>query len=141
MHEIHTSEEHEEIEELNDCSVAHIANFIETRIKTTKQFSCALCKHIFEKNAKVAENVTLKTMERPCHSTFSICKQTERFMKKALLTGIINFSVIYHEILANLDFETLFFDTDFTDHSDHKIYLIRYIVLKIYKLYLKIYNV
>lgn len=115
-------------DDLTDYSVAQIAYFIEKRIKTTKQFCCLLCRNIFELNEKVAENISIKPTQRACYSTFSICKQTERFMKAVLLTGKINFEVIYHEILQSIDFDTLFMETDFTNHFDHKIFLIRYII-------------
>lgn len=115
-------------EDLSDYTVAHIANVIEKKIKLTKQFGCLLCKRIFEENTKKAENVNLKAAGIPCYSTFSICKQTERFLKIDLLKGTIDFSVIYHEILQNLDFDALYDETDFSEHFDHKIFLVRYVV-------------
>lgn len=45
-----------------------------------------------------------------------------------LLRGSANFDVMYHEILHCLDFNGLFDKTDFTEHLEHKIFLIRYIV-------------
>lgn len=114
-------------DELKDFNIAHIANFIENKIRSSKQFSCSSCKRIFEENMKVAENVNFRS-EKPCQSTFSICKQTDRFLKVEMLKGTINFKVIYHEILQILDFEVLYEDTDFSTHYDHKIFLVRYVV-------------
>lgn len=120
-------EEHEEIE-LTDGAIANIANSIEKKIRLTKQFVCAQCKRIFNENTKIDENICVKSTETPCLSTFLICKQTNRFMKTEILTGTIDFAIVYHEILQNLDFDALYDQTDFTDHFDHKIYLIRYVV-------------
>lgn len=128
LHDIEDAEEREQHEDLSDYTVAHIASFIEGRIKLTKQFGCMLCKRIFDENTKKAEDVNLKSVTMPCYSTFCICKQTERFIKIDLLKGDIDFSVIYHEILQNLNFDLLYDGTDFSDHSDHKVFLIRFVV-------------
>lgn len=112
------------VEDLNDYAIAHIAKQIENRIMTTKQFGCSDCQKVFAENTQKAEYIT----SGPCQSTFFICKQASRFLKEELLNGTVNFNVIYHEILLSLDLDTLYEQTDFSDHSDHKIFLIRYIV-------------
>lgn len=119
-----------ENENMNDPSIATVAKLIEQRITTTKQFDCLQCKEIFVQNTRKAENLFVgnRLDGKPCYSTFQICKQTDRFLKPELLKGNINFNVIYHEIIESLNFESLYEQTDFSDHSDHKIYFIRYIV-------------
>lgn len=112
------------VEDLSDFSMAHIAKHIEHRIMTTKQFNCSKCQEVFDENTQKAVCVAAG----PCESTFSICKQANRFLKEELLNGTVDFNVIYHEILINLDLDTLYEKTDFSAHSDHKIFLIRYIV-------------
>lgn len=118
--------EHEETE-LTDGAIASIAGCIEQKMKTKKQFACVRCKRIFDENTKMDEDDCVKSV-RPCLSTFYICKQTNRFMKAGMLTGEVDFGIIYHEILQNLDFDELYNQTDFNDHFDHKIFIIRYIV-------------
>lgn len=105
---------------LNDHTITHIATSIENRIKATKTFTCSSCQTVFQENCRDTGIL--------CDSTFEICKQTDRFLKPEILTGKINFNVIYHEILENIDIHSLYQNTDFTDHFDHKVYLVRYIV-------------
>lgn len=128
LSEIQNAEQHEPSEDLSDYTVTYIANLIEKKIKLTKNFSCLLCKQIFCENPKKTGNASSKTTEMPCYSTFCICKQTERFLKIDLLKGSFSFDVIYHEILQNLNFDTLYDKTDFSQHFEHKIFLVRYIV-------------
>lgn len=117
-------------EQLTDLTISHIASCIEKRIRITKQFGCSLCKRVFDENIDKAECVPVNSMsiKKSCQSTFLICKQTDRFLKVDLLKGDINFTVIYHEILQNLDFDSLYSETDFSHHYDHKIFLIRFVV-------------
>lgn len=126
--EIEESKNDSTDEDFTDNSIAHIAYSIENKVMLTKKFNCSLCKCIFEQNTKITEDIQFKSSEKPCQSTFDICKRTERFMKVDLLNGLIDFSVIYHEILQNLDIDALYGGTDFSDHCDHKIFLIRYVV-------------
>lgn len=122
-------QQNDTFENLNDCSIAHVAKLIEDRIKTTKQFHCLLCKQIFEENThKVNFFIGAGLVGKPCHSTFQICKQAERFLKIELLKGTVNFNIIHHEILQSLHFEALYDETDFSEHFDHKIFLIRFVV-------------
>lgn len=124
LQEIEKNEKRAEDEALTDYTYAYIANFIEKKIKQTKQFGCNLCRKIFEENEKKIDCANLT----PCRSTFLICKQTARFIKIDLMKGSINFNVIYHEILQNLYFDSLYVDTDFDEHPDHKVFLIRFII-------------
>ncbi|XP_055309040.1 uncharacterized protein LOC129572948 [Sitodiplosis mosellana] len=129
MSEIEAMEVNQHSEDLTDYTVAHIANLIENRIKSAKQFNCTLCKHIFDENREKADTFDgTKFIIKPCYSTFCICKQADRFLKEELLKGTVDFNVIYHEILLNLNFEALYNDTDFSEHFHHKIFLIRFVV-------------
>lgn len=105
---------------LNVHTITHIATSIENRINATQKFTCLMCQQVFRENRRGAENL--------CQSTFEICKNTDRFLKPEILKGTINFNVIYHEILQNIDIDSLYHNTDYTDHFEHKIYLIRFII-------------
>lgn len=129
LSEIEASEVDQLTEELTDYTVAQIANIIENRIKSTKQFDCSSCKNIFDENKHKVDTFNgTKFAVKPCYSTFCICKQADRFLKEEILKGAVEFRVVYSEILQTLNFEELFEQTDFTDHLEHKIYLIRHIV-------------
>lgn len=117
-------------ENLNDSAIAIAAKFIEQRIKMSKKFDCLLCRPIFDENEQKVDDVFVGAGVdgMPCSSTFEICKQTDRFLKLELLKDSANFNVIYHEIMAILNFDSLYQDTDFSEHGDHKVFLIRYVV-------------
>lgn len=114
--------------DLGDYTIAYISNTIENRIKSSKQFKCTKCECIFDENLKSDMFDGSNFLVKPCCSTFTICKQADRFMKETLLNGTIDFNVILHEILQCLNVESLYTETDFTDHLDHKVYLIRFVV-------------
>lgn len=123
-----SAKENQCLENLSDSSIATVAKLIEHRITTTKQFNCLLCKRIFDENMDKTNNfVGAKLDGKPCHSTFEICKQADRFLKSELMKESVNFKIILHEIMQCLNFEQLYNSTDFTEHLDHKIYLIRYV--------------
>lgn len=117
-------------EDLSHFTVAQIANIIERKVMNAPQFRCDLCKLVFTENTQKVENVYLSSTyrQKPCRSTFQICIEAERFLKVKLLRGSVNFNVVYHEILECLNIESLFSQTDFSEHFDHKIFLIRFIV-------------
>lgn len=116
-------------EELNEYTIAHAACIIEERVKVTKHFKCSECRSVFEENVKADNKLFMKTKSSiACESTFMICKQTDRFLKLELLAGSIDFKVIYHEILKSMDFATLYENTDFSSHIEHKVFLIRYVI-------------
>lgn len=113
-------------EKLDTYSVERVAEQIEKKIKYNKSYKCVQCKHIFDENTHKIDNVH-GSSESACYSTFLICKQVEQFMKIDLLKQI-EIEVIYHEIFQNLDFDSLYSDTDFTEHSEHKVYFVHYII-------------
>lgn len=117
------------IDDLGNVTIAHIANIIEKKVITAAQFKCDSCKIIFSENTEKVQTAFLssKFKQKPCRSTFSICQQAERFLKIQLLRGSINFNIVYHEILDGLNVDALYSQTDFSNHFDHKIYLIRYV--------------
>lgn len=65
---------------------------------------------------------------KPCYSTFVICKQSARFLKEELFNGDIDVNVIHNEIFGLLNFSSLFNSTDFSEHLEHKEYIVRYII-------------
>lgn len=113
----------------NKITTAHIANMIEWKIKKS-QIYCGECVNVFAENEKV-ENAFSKSKfnEKPCRSTFEICKVVEMYMKLENLLKCSNFesidSVICNEITK---IEDLYSNTDFSHDTDHKAYLIRFII-------------
>lgn len=116
-------------EHLSDCTVGHIAAVIENKIKNSNTFNCNPCRKIFDENLRKFTRGFLSSgfKTHPCLSTYQICNSTNRFLKVQLLKSKIDFNLIYYEILSSLDINTLYDETDFESHKEHKIFLIRYI--------------
>lgn len=128
MSEIEAMESNRETDELSDHAIAQAAQLIESKISRTKHYTCELCAKIFIENTRKTDNLLVKPQLEPCHSTFLICKHADKFLKMMLLDGSMKFEVIYHEILRTLDFDELYFESDFETHLEHKVFLIRYVI-------------
>lgn len=119
-------------DDLKNFNIAHIANIIEEKIKTTDEMFCPLCAKIFDENEKVQKSFTSSNYKsKPCVSTFTICKEVDKFLKLHILSdNTINFNTVYFAIFDNIDSNTLYCNTDFSKHTgkDHKLYLIRTVV-------------
>lgn len=111
---------------LQECTIATIAEKIEKRLESLDRIYCAHCKGIFDREEKVRS--VLVTTNAPCVSTFTICKQTDRFLKLNLLRGAINFETIQFAILDSIEIDDLYNETDFTHQPDNKLYLIKEVV-------------
>lgn len=117
-------------EHLTDCTIGHIATVIENKIMNSNTFNCDPCRKIFDENKRKFERGFLSSgfKSHPCFSTYQICKATNRFIKVQLLRSKMDFNLVYYEILSSLDVNALYNETDFENHQEHKIFLIRYIV-------------
>lgn len=62
---------------LKDMNIANIANVIEQRFTEPHRIKCELCKTVFAENQKINKAVKKK----PCESTFSICQESDQFLK------------------------------------------------------------
>lgn len=131
------------------ASIAYAARLIEKRIES-QVFYCDCCKYIFSENRKLVDvSFHLIESKRPCASTFYICKVVDRFLMLykpkcfAQLNGLNgmegmdeneiqnkekDFRVLFYMIFEEIDFDSVFKDSDFKDHEQHKFYLIKCIV-------------
>lgn len=114
---------------LSELTITHISSIIENRISRPDRMYCDGCRNVFNENNKVQRAFTnLKFKNKPCVSTFDICKEADRFIKMQLLNGSINFNLVYYAIFQQIDVENLFTQTDFCHEPDHKLALIRGII-------------
>lgn len=115
--------------DLGNYSISHCANIIENRILTSHKFNCELCREVFNENKKLdVAFVSSKFKNRPCYDTHIICKAADHFMKLELLKGNINLNVLRSAILFSLDPQSLFSNSTFASHADHKLFLIQFII-------------
>lgn len=69
------------LDNLTAANTAYVARSIEEKIESATQFFCAKCKPIFVENKKVDEcYMSSKTLQRPCLSTYNICKIADKFL-------------------------------------------------------------
>lgn len=115
------------IESLRDISIIHIANIIETKIKSTDNWKCDICEHVLEINERVKKAcTTAKYQDHPCVDTFKICKAADRYLKIQLFMGNVNFSTIHYAILKDINVKSLY---TLTDHNDnHKLFFVKSII-------------
>lgn len=114
-------------DDLQNYSIAHIASKIDERIKSTD--NCIDCVAVLNDCEKIEHfSLNLNFKQKPCVSTYKICKETDQFLKLQLLKGDINFNTIYYSILNNLEVDQMYIESDFSGHPTHKLYLIRAVV-------------
>lgn len=114
-------------EGLKNHVIIHIANHIEAKIKNIE--TCENCLKVFQICEKVHETLlNSQLIQKPCMSTYNICKEGERFLKLEVLKGDININTILYSIINNITIEQMFVEADFAEHRDHKLYLIRAII-------------
>lgn len=112
---------------LRSTTLAHIANLIEERIKRTE--NCLECVNVFSSCEKMENTFqSSRIRQKPCKSTYIICKEADRFMQLQFLKGNFNFNTIYFSIINNISIERMYIEADFSRHSDHKLYLIRAVI-------------
>lgn len=127
LSDLNETEESNLTDNLRGYMIAHIANVIEEKIRAND--NCDECINVFKICAKVERAFDKpKSDQKPCQSTYAICKETDGFLKLCLLNGNINFNTIYYTILNNIDADQLFKEADFSRHPEHRLYLIRAII-------------
>lgn len=119
------------VESCNRASIVYAATKIEERLNAI-DFYCENCQKVFSDNEKVDDRLMIsKKMHKPCKSTFDICKICDLIIeskKSQLFQEALNFNVMYYLILKEIGEINLFPKSDFSEHRDHKYYIIRCIV-------------
>lgn len=116
---------------MNFASIALIASFIEQRILGTKNIYCKKCQLVFIENETIDNHLMVsKSALIPCKSTYEICKKVNDYLKLIDHSNSdherdVNFDVIYLTVFQNLCIERLFEKSDFSNHPDHKFFLVK----------------
>lgn len=118
------------IETLEDASIAFIANQIETKIQNGR-FECDLCANVleldFKVNGDIVENGTQQP-QRPCVSTFIICKKTHTIFDSKSKDINFNYRAILKSIYDSISYNELFANSDFSHDPYHKKCFIDFII-------------
>lgn len=117
-----------ELIDMADLTIAHIAYTIEEKIENSEKFPCACCRNIFIENDKVHNAFQSNCItRRACRSTFEICRTADYFLKLEILKGQFESDLLFHVIFSSLSLENLYVDSAF-EHTDHKIQLVQKIL-------------
>lgn len=111
-----------QLNDLTDLNVAHVAGRIEERIEMRNEFQtqCERCKRIFETNEKVPETfVALPNARRPCQSTYDIGKTVEHILRIEILKGQFESALIFQTIYSSLNIDSLYSATSCEEHADN----------------------
>lgn len=115
-------------ESIADVSVAHIANMIELRMISSKRY-CDDCIKAFNENDKLQNCFVGRNFnQKPCISTYKICKETDRFFKVQFLKQKRYFNAAYYAIAQRLNIKSLYANTDFSHNLNHKLCLIEMVI-------------
>lgn len=116
---------------LHSASIAHMASLIESKIKSPLHSYCLQCKEVFQQNEKIEDNIfTSKKLEKPCISTYKICKATNAVFNLYAPQNPqspFNFNAIYLAAFKNINYEEVY-EHGFDEHSEHRYYLIKTVV-------------
>lgn len=115
-----------------DITIAYIAGTIEKKMSTSR-FGCegceVVCKNVFRDNRKIVttfvENVRT---QRPCESTYIICKHTHEILKEKMKPASFDYKTTYALISHRLSKGIFFPESDFSHDYEHKMFLVEYIV-------------
>lgn len=125
----------DDIVTLEDASIAFFAGSIELKIEQSF-FSCSDCMNVFRENMKIDghffEN---NSTQRPCRSTFIICKTTHTIFDMSKDDPNFDYQSILESINRSLGCEILFPETDFSHSLDHKRHFIHSIIDEYVRLY------
>lgn len=126
-----------QVETLEDASIAFLAGAIEIKIQESP-FTCTsiVCINIFKDNEKIdGDFINNNTTQRPCSSTFMICKYTHLFFDKYKEDPDFNYRFILSQIKKSLSTEILFEYSDFSHCPTHFIDFIETIIDEYVRLY------
>lgn len=113
-------------------SIAFVANIIENRLLQNDKIACELCVRTFKENEKVDSHLCLTEGDKPCKSTFQLCKSADTAIRtlSQCSTESKFKQQIYIFVLSNMNINDLYvlnFENEGHD-VDHKNYLIKHII-------------
>lgn len=104
------------VETKEDATIAFFAGSVEMKILASR-FDCDYCKHVFDEDKIDGAFIDNNKTQRPCKSTYIICKHAHDLFNKGTKDTDFNYQTIFRSIKYALSNEPLFNDTSF-DHED-----------------------
>lgn len=114
-----------------DIGLAYLAGKIDKKILGS-EINCPLCANILNENQLL--NIDAFPLSRsrdskvPCTDTYLICKTAYEILESHKLKIDFKYIVILDDILSKVNHESIFNNSDFSDHPTHKFYFVKHIV-------------
>lgn len=113
----------------HDAGIAYIASALERRLTTSSQIYCTLCRDVLIKNEKVDEKICVGNNNKPCLSSFQLCKLTDTAVKIYINTGPSFKQKIYIMVMNHISWSDIYPEFYEPLHdSDHKHFLVKFII-------------
>lgn len=111
-----------------DVTIAFKAGEIERKIQNGR-FECDLCVNVLNEDLKVEGNLVENAItQRPCVSTFIICKYTHSIFDIRSKKKTFNYKSILNSIWNSIQYDELFKHSNFTHDPYHKKCFVDYII-------------
>lgn len=112
-----------------EATVVQRAADIEWKIRENfERFKCRACFNVLNENRKNVVNISSShEFQSPCESTTFICKVAWKYLDIFIKRTQFEHEALIVTIINAIDFQTIFVDTDFELHSEHKHYFIQFI--------------
>lgn len=118
----------EKIETEEDVTIAFVTGEIEKKIRNGR-FECEICLDVLNDDFKVeGDLVENRLTQRPCLSTFAICKRVHFIFETASKNENFCYDSILKEIWHSIPFNSIFSNSDFSHCPDHKTSFVEYII-------------
>lgn len=115
-------------DDMQNISTCYCASLIEKKVCESDEFNCDFCYKVFEDNDKMHAAYSSSMYSVPCRSTYDICKKADEFLKVQLFKESFKPHVMCCAIISNLNVEYLYAKSNFIQHPDHKLFLIKFII-------------
>lgn len=104
-------------------NIAYIAGLIEKKV-TSSNFACKDCltlsENLFNENDKISgQFIGNYRTQRPCKSTFNICKHVHEIVEENLNFANFDYQQIYNLISHKISKQIWFENTDFSHDEEH----------------------
>lgn len=112
-----------------NIGIAFVAGQIEKNI-LDGPINCVLCAQILIENEKISiEGFPASRHSMvPCISTYTVCTTAHQILESQKLSINFDYEKILNSIVTEIQVNTIFPCTDFSEHSTHKIAFIMYII-------------
>lgn len=119
------------IDGVQDSGIVFIANTIERKLLTCDQIYCEFCIKVLKNNDKIDTEFNVsQNSEKPCVSTYRLCKSTDTAIKLLINKGKHFKKKVYIYVRNNIEWDRLFPQFYISDghDDDHKEFLINFII-------------